>query len=267
MRDGVQVKPGSSVDLGNFSADAKLGLEDKEIAQAATTRLGQRLADLGAMLAANHTRALLVVIQGMDASGKDGTVRHCIGPLNPMGVGVTSFKAPTHVELGHDFLWRVHAACPARGQVGIFNRSHYEDVLVVRVENLAPQDVWSRRYDAINAFERHLVDEGTIIVKCWLNMSKDEQAVQMRERLEDPKKNWKFNPDDLEKRKKWDEYMEAYRVMLEKTSTDWAPWHVIPADRKWVRNLVVSELLVDALEGLDMTWPGLDPALRKTKVV
>ena len=267
MRDGVQVKPGSTVDLGDFPADVKLGLEDKEIAQAATARLGQRLADLGAMLAANHTRALLVVIQGMDASGKDGTVRHCIGPLNPMGVGVTSFKAPTHVELGHDFLWRVHAACPARGQVGIFNRSHYEDVLVVRVENLAHQDVWSRRYDAINAFERHLVDEGTVIVKCWLNMSKDQQAVQMRERLEDPTKNWKFNADDLEKRKKWDEYMEAYRVMLEKTSTEWAPWHVIPADRKWVRNLVVSELLVDALERLEMTWPGLDPAVRKMKIV
>ncbi len=266
MRDGVQVKPGSNVDLGDFPADAKLGLDDKEKAQAATTLLGDRLADLGASLAANDRHSLLVLIQGMDASGKDGTIKHCIGPLNPMGVEVSSFKAPTPVELGHDFLWRVHSACPARGQVGIFNRSHYEDVLVVRVENLVPEDVWSRRYDAINAFERNLTDEGTVIVKCWLNMSKDEQAVQMRERLDDPKKNWKFDPGDLEKRKKWDEYMEAYRVMLERTSTEWAPWHVIPADRKWVRNLVVSELLVDALEKLDMTWPGLDPKVRKMKI-
>jgi PPK2 family polyphosphate:nucleotide phosphotransferase len=266
MRDGVRVKPGSDVDLEDFPADADVGLDDKEKAQAATVKLGERLAELGGMLAANHKHSLLVVIQGMDASGKDGTVKHCIGPLNPMAVNVTSFKAPTPVELGHDFLWRVHAACPERGQVGIFNRSHYEDVLIVRVENFVPEDVWSKRYDAINGFERNLVDEGTVIVKCWLNMSKDEQAVQMRERLDDPAKNWKFNPDDLNKRKKWDEYMEAYRVMLEKTSTDWAPWNVIPANRKWVRNLVVSELLVDALEGLAMSWPELDPKVRKMKI-
>ena len=266
MRDDVRVKPGSDVDLGDFPADAVLGLGDKEKAQAATVKLGERLAELGGMLAATHKHSLLVVIQGMDASGKDGTVKHCIGPLNPMAVDVTSFKAPTSVELGHDFLWRVHAACPERGHVGIFNRSHYEDVLIVRVENFVPEDVWSKRYDAINAFERNLVDEGTVIVKCWLNMSKDEQAVQMRQRLDDPTKNWKFNPEDLNKRKKWDEYMEAYRVMLEKTSTDWAPWNVIPADRKWVRNLVVSELLVETLEGLDMSWPELDPKVRKMKI-
>ncbi len=266
MRDGVRVEPGSKVNLGDFRADAKLGLEDREVAQAATARLGERLHDLGALLAASGKHALMLVLQGMDASGKDGTVRHCIGPLNPMGVEVTSFKAPSSLELAHDFLWRIHAACPPRGTIGIFNRSHYEDVLVVRVENLVPEAVWSPRYAAINAFERTLVDEGTLIVKCWLNMSKDEQAIQMRERLADPTKNWKFNPDDLEKRKKWDEYMEAYRVMLEETSTEWAPWHVIPADRKWVRNLVVSELLVDALERLDMTWPALDPKVRKMKI-
>lgn len=267
MRDGVRVKPGSQVDLADFPPDAQLGLDDKEKAQAATEKLGERLAELGALLAANRRNSLLVVVQGMDASGKDGTVRTCMGPLNPMAVQVTSFKAPTPIELAHDFLWRVHAACPPRGEVGIFNRSHYEDVLIVRVENFVPEDVWSKRYEAINAFERNLVDEGTVIVKCWLNMSKDEQAVQMQERLADPTKNWKFNPDDLEKRKKWDEYMEAYRVMLEKTSTDWAPWHAIPADRKWVRNLVVSELLVDALEGLNMEWPELDPKVRKMKIV
>ena len=247
MRDGVRVTPESAVRLEDFPPDATLELDDKEKAQAATERMAERLTEQGALLAANHRHALLVVIQGMDASGKDGTVKNCVGPLNPMGVRVTSFKAPSALELAHDFLWRVQAACPARGEVGIFNRSHYEDVLIVRVENLVPPDVWEKRYDAINAFERNLVDEGTVVLKLWLNMSKEEQAVQMRERLEDPTKNWKFNPDDLEKRKKWDEYMEAYRVMLERTSTEWAPWHVVPADRKWVRNLVVTELLVDAL--------------------
>jgi PPK2 family polyphosphate:nucleotide phosphotransferase len=267
MRDGVTVKPGSTVSLEDFPPDATLGLDDKEKAQASTLKLGDRLAELGALLAANHRRSLLVVIQGMDASGKDGTVKHCIGPLNPAAVKVTSFKAPTVTELAHDFLWRVHAVCPSRGEVGIFNRSHYEDVLIVRVERLVPEDVWSRRYEAINAFERNLVNEGTVIVKLWLNMSKDEQAVQMQERLADPTKNWKFNVEDLDKRKKWDEYMEVYRVMLEETSTEWAPWHVIPADRKWVRNLVVSELLVDALERLDMDWPTLDPKIRKMKIV
>jgi PPK2 family polyphosphate:nucleotide phosphotransferase len=266
MRDGVMVKPGSRVSLEEFPPDATLGLADKEKAQASTLKLGERLAELGALLAANHAHSLLVVVQGMDASGKDGTVKQCIGPLNPAAVKVTSFKAPTVTELSHDFLWRVHSACPSRGEVGIFNRSHYEDVLIVRVESLVPEDVWSRRYEAINAFERNLVNEGTVIVKLWLKMSKEEQAVQMRERLADPTKNWKFNMEDLDKRKKWDEYMEAYRVMLEETSTEWAPWHVIPADCKWVRNLVVSELLVDAIERLDMDWPKLDPKIRKLKV-
>ena len=266
MRDGVRVPSGKKIDLGDYPPDATLGLDDKEKAQAAAAKLGERFEELGALLAANRDRSLLVVIQGMDASGKDGTVKHCLSTLNPMGVAVTSFKAPTPLELAHNFLWRVHAACPARGTVGIFNRSHYEDVLIVRVENFVPPEVWEKRYDAINAFERNLVNEGTVIVKLWLNISKEEQAIQFRERLADPTKNWKFNVEDLEKRKKWDEYMEAYRVMLERTSTDWAPWHAIPADKKWVRNLVVSELLVDALERLDMSWPKLDPKIRKMKI-
>lgn len=267
MRKGVIVEPGKAVDLGKYPADATLGLKDRAAAEEELPRLGQRLSELGGLLAANRKHAMLVVIQGMDASGKDGTIKHCIGPLNPSSLRIASFKAPTSTELGHDFIWRVHQVCPARGEIGIFNRSHYEDVLVVRVENLVPKEIWSRRYEAINAFERHLANEGTLMVKLWLNLSNKEQALQMQERLDDPTKNWKFNADDLAKREKWDDYMEAYRVMLEETSTDWAPWYAIPADRKWVRNVVVSEILVDALERLDMKWPKLDPAVRKLKIV
>ncbi len=266
MRDGVRVKPGRKVDLDDYPSDAKLGLEDKEATRAETARLGERLAELGGLLAANRTNGVVVVFQGMDASGKDGSVKHCIGPLNPSAVDVTSFKAPTSTELAHDFLWRVHQVCPPRGEFAVFNRSHYEDVLVVRVEGLVPKKRWEARYDAINAFEKNLVDEGTLVIKFWLNMSKDEQLVQMQERLDDPTKNWKFNADDLTKREHWDDYMEAYRVMLERTSTDWAPWYVVPADRKWVRNQVISEVLVESLERLDMSWPKLDPAVRKMKL-
>lgn len=267
MREGVRVPPGKRVSLKDYPPDAKLGMKDKAWAQARVAKLATRLEELGGLLAATRARGVLIVFQGMDASGKDGTVKHCIGPLNPGAVDVTSFKAPTSIELAHDFLWRVHQVCPPRGEFAVFNRSHYEDVLVVRVENLAPKERWEKRYDAINAFEKNLVDEGTLVLKFWLNMSKDEQAVQMRERLDDPTKNWKFNADDLNKRAKWDEYMEAYRVMLERTSTDWAPWNVVPADRKWVRNLVVSEVIVDALEKLDMEWPLVDPEVKAMKIV
>jgi len=267
MRDGVLVPAGKRVRLKDYPADATLRMKDKEWAKARTEELAVRLEQLGGLLAATRTHAVLIVFQGMDASGKDGTVRHCIGHLSPGNVDVTSFKVPSSLEASHDFLWRVHQACPPKGEFGVFNRSHYEDVLVVRVEELVPKARWEKRYDAINAFEKNLVDEGTVVLKFWLNMSKDEQAVQMRERLDDPTKNWKFNADDLTKREKWDEYMEAYRVMLERTSTEWAPWHVIPADRKWVRNLLVTEVLVDALENLGMRWPKIDPAVRDTTIV
>jgi len=267
VHDRVVVKPGSKVDLDEFPPDDTLGLKDKEATRIATAALGEELAELGGLLTATRARGVLVVIQGMDASGKDGTVKQCIGPLNPSAVDVTSFKAPTSAELAHDFLWRVHHVCPPRGGFAVFNRSHYEDVLVARVENLVPKKQWEKRYDAINAFEKNLVDEGTIVIKFFLHMSRDEQAVQLQERLDDPTKNWKYNADDLKKRDQWDEYMTAYTAMLEKTSTPWAPWHVVPADRKWVRNFIVSDTLVDALKGLKMKWPVLDSEIRKTIIV
>jgi PPK2 family polyphosphate:nucleotide phosphotransferase len=202
----------------------------------------------------------------MDASGKDGTVKAVIGPLNPIGVRVAAFKAPTSQELAHDFLWRIAAELPERGQVGVFNRSHYEDVLIVRVEELVPEEVWRPRYDAIAAWERNLVNEGTTIVKCFLNLSKDEQRKRFQERLEDPAKHWKANAEDLAKRDRWDDYQVAYREMLERTSTEWAPWHVIPADRKWVRNVVIAELIGEALEDMDLAWPALDSELEGVTV-
>jgi PPK2 family polyphosphate:nucleotide phosphotransferase len=257
----TRIAPGSKVDLGAHRPDARLGLRDEQSARARTATRVERMTELATMLFAEHKRAVLVVLQGMDASGKDGVVKHCLGSLNPMSVRVAGFRAPNAAELAHDFLWRIHQVVPQRGEIGIFNRSHYEDVLVVRVEELAPKQIWKKRYAAINAFEQHLANEGTTVVKLFLNISRDAQAKRFRERLADSTKNWKFSPDDLVKRAKWDEYMTAYRVMLERTSTRAAPWHVVPADHKWVRDAVVSEVLTQALEGLDLRWPVLAPEI------
>jgi len=258
----TRVAPGSKVDLGAHPAGARLGLRDEKSARAHIAKRAERMADLATMLMAEHKRSVLVVLQGMDAAGKDGTVKHCLGGLNPMSVRVAGFKAPSATELAHDFLWRVHQVVPQRGEIGIFNRSHYEDVLVVRVEELVPKNVWKKRYAAINAFEEHLANEGTTVVKLFLNISEDEQAKRFRARLEDRSKNWKFSADDLAKRSKWDEYMTAYRAMLERTSTKAAPWHVVPADHKWVRDAVVTEVLTQVLEGMDLAWPALAPELK-----
>jgi PPK2 family polyphosphate:nucleotide phosphotransferase len=262
----LRVKPGSKVDLGGHDPGDRLGYDDKAAANAATAKHSERLRELTAKLAATRAKAVLLVLQGMDCSGKDGTTRAAFSAVSPTYLKVVSFKAPSSTELAHDFLWRVHANLPERGQIGVFNRSHYEDVLVVRVDNLAPKSVWSKRYDAINAFEQHLANEGTVFVKVMLNLSRDEQLVRLRERLADPTKNWKFSAEDVAKRKQWDDYMDAYRAMLEQTSTDWAPWYVVPADHNSVRNAVVTELLVDALDQLDMQWPALDPAVKSLTV-
>lgn len=215
----------------------------------------KRLQELQEMLYAQGERALLIILQGIDAGGKDGTIKHVMGAFNPQGVRVTSFKVPNEEELAHDFLWRIHKATPRRGMIAIFNRSHYEDVLVVRVRNLAPKAVWSKRYRHINEFERILAESGVAIVKFFLCISKEEQARRLRERQELPEKQWKFSPGDLEDRKAWDRYMEAYEEALTRCNTRYAPWYVIPADRKWYRNLAVSEVLVRTMEAMGLRYP------------
>jgi PPK2 family polyphosphate:nucleotide phosphotransferase len=218
--------------------------------------LTDRLDELQGRLHAEARRAVLVVLQGRDAAGKDGTIRRVFGPLDPQGVTVTTFKAPSARELSHDYLWRIHRAVPARGEIGIFNRSHYEDVLVVRVDRLVPESVWRPRYEQINRFERILVENDVTILKFFLHISAAEQRARMLARLDDPSKYWKFDEADIRKREQWDAYTAAYEEMLSRTSTAEAPWYVVPADRKPVRNVVVAEILVSALERLDPRYPG-----------
>jgi len=213
------------------------------------------LIDLQNRFYAANQHKLLIVFQAMDAGGKDGTIRNVFRGVNPQGVRVHSFKAPSKVELDHDFLWRVHTAVPAQGMIGVFNRSHYEDVLVVRVNNIVPESVWRPRYEHINQFEKLLHDTGTTILKFFLHISKEEQAERFQARLDDPKKHWKFSLEDLEKRKVWDDYMAAYEEMLNRCTTPWAPWYVIPADQKWYRNLAITRIIVDTLKELNPQYP------------
>jgi PPK2 family polyphosphate:nucleotide phosphotransferase len=214
-----------------------------------------RLTELQNRLWAEGRHPVLIVLQGIDAAGKDGSVKHVMGAFNPMGCIVTSFKVPTPVEAAHDYLWRVHQRAPARGEIAIFNRSHYEDVLVVRVHDLVPRAVWERRYDQINAFEQRLVDEGTTILKFFLLIDRDEQKARLQSRLDDPSKNWKFKLGDLAERKLWDSYMAAYEAALELCSTESAPWYVIPANRNWFRNLAISQIVADTLDELQPAYP------------
>jgi PPK2 family polyphosphate:nucleotide phosphotransferase len=214
-----------------------------------------RLEALQELLYADGRHKLLVVFQGIDTSGKDGSIRHIFDRVNPAGVRVASFKKPTAEELGHDYLWRVHKHTPQNGEIVIFNRSHYEDVLVVRVHGLVPEERWRKRYEHINAFEKLLADEGTTILKFFLHITKDEQKERLEERLKDPAKHWKFDVNDLKERARWDDYTAAYEEALARTSTPWAPWYVIPANKKWYRNLVISSVLVDTLERLNLRPP------------
>lgn len=211
---------------------------------------------------AEHQHRVLVVIQATDTGGKDGTIRHVFDGTNPQGVKVASFKKPTEEELRHDYLWRVHSEVPGSGEITIFNRSHYEDVLVVRVHDIVPKERWSKRYDHINDFERLLADEGTTIVKIFLHISKDEQKQRLQDRLDEPDKNWKFALGDLAERERWDDYQEAFTAMLERTSQPWAPWYVVPANNKRFRNLVISHLMVNTLRSLDMEWPEAEEGLK-----
>jgi PPK2 family polyphosphate:nucleotide phosphotransferase len=230
-----------------------------------TKALLERLTELQARLHAESTRSLLVVLQGRDTSGKDGTIRRVFDAVNPQGCIVTTFKKPSELEASHDYLWRIHRAMPAKGMIGIFNRSHYEDVLVVRVRNLAPRSAWSNRYPQINDFERMLTENGTTIIKFFLHISKEEQKARLLERLEDPAKQWKFNEGDLGERALWAGYTTAYRDVLRKCSTSWAPWYVVPADKKKVRDYLVAQVVVDTLNRMAPRYPKADARVLKLK--
>jgi PPK2 family polyphosphate:nucleotide phosphotransferase len=260
----LQIKPGSSAHLSSIDpADTSLAPGKKDETNAQSDKLCDRLVDLQELLFAEHKHKLLVVLQGMDTSGKDGTVRHVMRGVSPQACRAVSFKKPTEPEVEHDFLWRIHAQVPAAGEIVIFNRSHYEDVLVVRVHELVPEKIWRKRYDQINDFERTLSESGTTILKFFLHISRDEQRQRLQARLDDPTKRWKFQHGDIEERKLWDDYTKAYEAVLEKTSTDWAPWIVVPSDKKWVRNWVVAKTIIDTLEGFDMKYPQPDLAAEK----
>lgn len=255
MLAALVVDPGSVADLERRDPRDTLGLPGKEDAKEQLATLLEELSSLQVRLYAEGKRSVLLVLQGLDASGKDGTIRRVFTGVNPQGCRVTSFKAPTPAELAHDFLWRVHAECPARGMIGVFNRSHYEDVVTVRVLGLAPEEVWRRRPERIVEFERLLAEEGTTVLKCFLHVSAEEQRERLSERLSNSAKRWKFDPKDEETNRRFGEFTAAYEEVLTATSTEWAPWYVIPADRNWVRNLAVATVLVESLRLLDPQFP------------
>jgi PPK2 family polyphosphate:nucleotide phosphotransferase len=254
--------PGDKV--ADIDTSATPGFTGKKAdAQPLQAQRSERLAELQEMLYANNKaaddkRSVLLVLQGMDTAGKGGIVKHVVGAANPQGIRYTSFGKPTEEELAHDYLWRIRKALPPAGHIGVFDRSHYEDVLIVRVHKLVPPEVWGARYDEINAFERELADGGMTLVKVAMFLSLDEQKKQLAERLEDPTKYWKYNPGDLDERKLWPKYQEAYQAVLDRTSTDYAPWYVVPCDKRWYSRLAVTELLIQALESFNMSWPPAD---------
>jgi PPK2 family polyphosphate:nucleotide phosphotransferase len=263
--ESLRVDPGKRPRLAARDTSDRLGLE-KTDGEERLEALGARIGALQYRLFADHRRAVLLVLQGLDASGKDGVVRRVFSGVNPTGVQVTSFRAPAGAERDHDYLWRIHAALPPRGAVGVFNRSHYEDVVAVRMRALAPEDVWRRRYGHIRAFEHMLVDEGTAVVKVFLNVSRDEQRVRLQERIDDPGKRWKFRREDLDVHDRYDAWLAAWEEALAETATEWAPWHVVPADRNWVTALAVAELLTRTLERLDPRLPEPEDGLAGLRV-
>jgi len=262
----VRVTPGQPARLAKRDPRAKLGLSDEDATKAETAEIAREIDVLQDRLYAEGRRALLVILQGTDTSGKDGTIRAVFNETGPLGVTATPFRRPTEDDLAHDYLRRAHIAAPRLGTIGIFNRSHYEDVLVAKVRNLVPAEEIEQRYAQINDFERMLTENGTRILKFMLHISKDEQKRRLEKRLADLHKNWKFNPADLEERKLWDDYQEAFDDMLERCSTEHAPWYVVPADRKWFRNWVLSETIVRTMESLDMKYPDPVPGLDKIKI-
>ncbi|MFG2500935.1 PPK2 family polyphosphate kinase [Streptomyces sp. NPDC048441] len=263
LRELLRIPDGERVDLTSYAADATpAGPADKAAGVLATAQMGERLADLQERLYAASTaddrRRVLLVLQGMDTSGKGGTVKHVIGLFNPSGCRIKAFKTPTPEERSHPFLWRIMQALPQPGEIGIFDRSHYEDVLIARVRELVPRSQLGRRYGQINRFEQSLADDGVTVIKCFLHISYEQQRRRLLERLDNPDKHWKFNPGDIEDRALWPAYQEAYEIALERCSTADAPWYLIPADRKWYRNWAISSLLLEHLEALDPQYPKAD---------
>jgi PPK2 family polyphosphate:nucleotide phosphotransferase len=262
IKERYQVKPQARVKLADWDPSETSAFSGgKAKAEVEVAKLTRKLESLQELLYAGHKERLLVVLQGMDTSGKDGVIRHVFEGVNPQGVRVASFKVPSALELEHDYLWRIHSQMPGKGEMVIFNRSHYEDVLVVRVHNFVPPEVWGKRYDQIRNFENMLAEEGVTILKFFLHIDQDEQKERLQDRLNDPAKQWKFNTGDLKERKLWDEYMLAYEAVLEKTSTPRAPWYIVPANRKWYRDLVIGTVLVKTLEDLQLRLPEPEPGL------
>ncbi len=264
-RHPIRIEPGKRFSIDRVDPDDTGPFRNRAAAQARLARDLERLPGLQYLLYADGRRAVLVVLQAIDTGGKDGVIRHVMSGLNPAGCSVTSFKVPTAEERAHDFLWRIHRAVPALGTIGVFNRSHYEDVLVVRVHRLVPEPVWRARYAQINEFERILTANGVSILKILLHISRDEQAERLRARIEDPTKNWKFSLQDLEERRAWKAYMNAFEDAINECGTPWAPWHVVPANHKWYRDAVVARLLREHLESLDLEYP--KPAVDLSKIV
>ncbi len=257
-----RIQPETAVDLNNWDPnDKSIFPTGKKEGKTKLRQLNKELEALQELLYAEGKQKLLIVLQAMDTGGKDGTIRHVFEGVNPQGVKVASFKAPTKQELAHDYLWRIHKHTPGKGEIVIFNRSHYEDVLVVRVHQLVPEEIWSRRYEHIRAFEKTLTDEGTTILKFYLHINQDEQKERLQARLDEPAKHWKFSLGDLDERKLWSQYQQAFESALEKTSTENSPWYVIPANRKWYRNLVISTIIIEKLKSLNMAYPESDEDL------
>jgi PPK2 family polyphosphate:nucleotide phosphotransferase len=262
MRDQLRIEPGTAPDLAERETRSRFGMEGKKEGRRRLDDLQARLRELQAHLFGEGERSLLLILQGMDSSGKDSTIRRVFEGVNPQGVWVRGFGRPEEGELARDYLWRVHRDVPRRGKIGIFNRSHYEDVGVVRVDGLVPDEVWQRRFRHIREFERLLSDEGTTIVKVWLHISHEEQRERLQRRIDDPERNWKFEPHDIDARRKWPLYLAAYEQAIAETSTDWAPWYVVPADRRWARDVAIASILVETLEEMDPRLPPPDPRLQ-----
>ena len=251
----LRLQPGKRIKLADFDPGFDGGLPGFKETENLLITNRERLMEFQTLLFAERKRSLLIVLQGMDSSGKDGVMRHVMHGVNPKSCTVTSFKTPTIEEIEHDFLWRVHKACPRKGHIGIFDRSHYGDVLVVRVRGLVEKSVWKKRYDQINDFERMLTENGTTILKFFLNISKDEQRKRLQKRLDDPTKNWKMSLSDIHNRELWDSYMDAYEAVMNKCNTDYAPWYIISSDKKWFRNLMISHIINHTLESMNMQYP------------